>query len=136
MESATTTTSGNKRENLRWIILMLNCILLIGNYYAYDLPSALAPLLRPHLNQSNADFDYLIGLFYSVYSFPNIILPFISGHLIEVVGVKHVLIWLSVCVCLGQLLFFVGCMQKNIALMIAGRLVFGLCTWPESCRAP
>ena len=114
--------------HLRWIVLMMNCILLIGNYYAYDLPSALAPRLRTHLglDDDKERFAYLLGLFYSVYSLPNILLPFISGHLIERVGIKRVLVVLSVFVCSGQAMFAFGTATRQIWLMILGRMVFGV----------
>lgn len=28
-------------SQLRWMILFLNCLLMIGNYYCYDIPAAL-----------------------------------------------------------------------------------------------
>ena len=59
----------------RWTVLLLNCLLLMGNYYAYDNPAALSTLLQSHLSQlPKNEFDYTLGLFYSVYSVPNIIL--------------------------------------------------------------
>lgn len=55
--------------------MLLNCLLLMGNYYAYDNPAALSTLLQEHLSTlPKNEFDYTLGLFYSVYSVPNIVL--------------------------------------------------------------
>ena len=98
----------DSHSHLRWIVLSLNCFLLMGNYYAYDNPAALRTMLAEYLDESVNDptdadpFDYLFGLFYSVYSLPNIILPFLSGYWIDHLGPSRVLLFLSGCVCVGQ----------------------------------
>jgi MFS family permease len=116
-------------NHLRWLTLFLNCLILIGNYYAYDNPAALATLLRPYLKlpeEGGASFDFIFGLFYSAYSLPNVILPFLAGQLIDRLGVGRVLPGLSVCVCVGQALFLLGVKWRLIWLMLLGRTVFGI----------
>jgi hypothetical protein len=51
------------------------------NYYAYDLPASLNIPLKAYLNDTEASYQYHLNLFYSIYSFPNIFFPFISGTL-------------------------------------------------------
>ncbi len=110
----------------RWLVLMCNCMLLFGNYYAYDNPAALNTLLARYLGFPPATFDYTFGLLYAIYSFPNIILPFFSGFLIERLGAKLVLVVLSLCVCCGQALFALGVTVRSIPLMLCGRALFGI----------
>jgi hypothetical protein len=33
-------------SNLRWVILLLQCFILMGNYYAYDIPAAIKTQVR------------------------------------------------------------------------------------------
>ena len=64
---------------MRWVILILACLLLMGHYYAYDFPA----ILKQHImNDMNVDsFQY--NLLYSLYSIPNMFLPFIGGIIID-----------------------------------------------------
>ena len=109
-------------------MLGLNCVLLLGNYYAYDNPSALNPLLRQYLRPVIDDdaYQYLFGLLYSVYSLPNILLPFVSGYLVDRLGTAWVLMVFSFCVTAGQILFTIGVSLRSVPLMILGRVLFGI----------
>jgi hypothetical protein len=111
---------------LRWVVLLLNCLLLVGNYYAYDNPAALSTLLEAYLGWPKATYDYVFSLLYAVYSFPNIVLPFFSGYFIDRFGPKYVLLFLSICVCLGQAIFAIGVTTRQFWIMILGRITFGI----------
>ncbi|KAJ3060584.1 hypothetical protein HK102_009433, partial [Quaeritorhiza haematococci] len=113
-------------DSTRWLVLLLACLLLFGNYYAYDLPAALNIPLQTHLNETDATYEYQINIFYSVYSIPNVILPFITGWLVDVFGTKKLMLALSACVCLGQCLFALGVTFRMVWVMYLGRAVFGI----------
>ncbi|KAI3639386.1 hypothetical protein MIR68_002916 [Amoeboaphelidium protococcarum] len=122
------------RSHLRWIVLILNCTLLLGNYYAYDNPSALSPQLRQYLkpltgqNGSHSpSYETIFSLTYSVYSFPNLILPSITGLLIQITKAPAaILLTLSSLTVLGHLLYLFGVWKLSIPLMLVGRFVFGV----------
>ena len=67
----------NKSESTaRWAVLALGCVCLIANYYCYDNPSA----LMTQLEESTRMDDESFALTYSVYSLPNMVLPFFGGY--------------------------------------------------------
>ncbi|KAI9096985.1 major facilitator superfamily domain-containing protein [Phlyctochytrium arcticum] len=112
--------------HLRWAILMLTCTLLFGNYYAYDNPAALNKPLQEYLGHDYDSWQYELNLLYSVYSFPNMFLPFLGGQLVDRLDVKKVLIFFSAIVCMGQTLFAVGVSLKSFPIMLLGRVLFGI----------
>ncbi|KAF9429552.1 hypothetical protein BGZ94_010322 [Podila epigama] len=115
----------------RWLILSLSCLLLFGNYFAYDNPAALNTQLQEYLGLPYNDYQYLLSTLYSVYSLPNTILPFLFGHLIDRFGPQRVLFGLSGCVCFGQAIFSFGVQERQIWMMLVGRAIFGV--GGESC---
>ncbi|KAI3640319.1 hypothetical protein MIR68_001197 [Amoeboaphelidium protococcarum] len=125
---------GESRSHLRWIVLILNCTLLLGNYYAYDNPSALSPQLRQYLKpltgqngNRSPSYETIFSLTYSVYSFPNLILPSITGLLIQITKAPAaILLTLSSLTVLGHLLYLFGVWKLSIPLMLVGRFVFGV----------
>ncbi|KAL7750649.1 hypothetical protein RI367_003991 [Sorochytrium milnesiophthora] len=114
------------KARLRWVALSFCCLLLYGNYYAYDNPSALSVPLHDHLGISYDEFAYQLNLFYAVYSLPNIFLTLLSGPIMDRYGIKSVLLVLSTCVCTGQFLFAIGVQRKSFSWMLAGRVLFGI----------
>ena len=116
-----------KAGNLRWVILALSCFIMFGNYYAYDNPSALNRQLRTWMaDKSEAEFEFHLNLLYTVYSAPNIVLPFVAGRALDRYGSRYFLIWLSLLMCLGQTIFAVGVSYRSWTWMLFGRLIFGL----------
>ncbi|TPX36637.1 hypothetical protein SmJEL517_g01304 [Synchytrium microbalum] len=109
-----------------YLCLFFVCILLAGNYYAYDTPSSLNVPLREHLGSDYDTWQWQINLLYSVYSLPNIFLPLIGGFLIDRLGTTTMLLVFSALVCLGQALFAFGVSSKSFAIMLAGRILFGI----------
>jgi len=101
---------------------------MFGNYYAFDNPSALNRLLRGVLAPMGDEklFQYRLSLMYSVYSVPNIVLPFFVGRWLSRFGNRRVLIILSLLVTAGQSLVAFGIGRKHFGLALAGRIVFGL----------
>ncbi|KAI9141842.1 major facilitator superfamily domain-containing protein [Paraphysoderma sedebokerense] len=119
-------SNDTRKDYMRWISLFLSCMLLFGNYYAYDNPAALSLALQRHLELPYSVYQTYHSLFYSLYSFPNIILPLISGYLISKFGTAKILLILSSCVCLGQFLFCLGVWLQDVTWMLIGRVVFGI----------
>lgn len=63
---------------------------------------------------------------YSVYSYPNVILCFFGGFLIDgVFGIRLGAIIFAGLICLGQVIFASGALVNNFYLMMFGRFVFG-----------
>jgi MFS family permease len=131
----------------RWLVLVFISLAMFGNYYVYDCIGPLAPLL------SKQGFtDASIGLLQAIYSFPNIVMVLIGGVIIDRIGTKRsTLLFGSICFCgavvtawpdtpvlapLGSAVngllkifgwvFDVSHVEPRVAVMAAGRLLFGL----------
>lgn len=75
---------------------------------------------------SNLDnFEFYYNLMYSIYSFPNIILPFIGGIFIMKFGIRIMFIIYGASLVVGQFIFATGCYHNNIYVMLIGRMFFG-----------
>lgn len=57
----------------------LNGFCFIGSYFCYDNPAALEDVFEKGLNYTVTEFSLL----YSVYSWPNVVLCFVGGYLID-----------------------------------------------------
>lgn len=63
---------------------------------------------------------------YSLYAFPNVIVPLIGGMLIDKIGARIVLIiTCSICV-VGQAIYSFGGLENIFGVMLLGRIVFGI----------
>mmetsp|Transcript_20330 Transcript_20330/g.30528 ORF Transcript_20330/g.30528 Transcript_20330/m.30528 type:complete len:594 (+) Transcript_20330:76-1857(+) len=96
----------------------------------FDIPSALHEQLKDYLATTNGNVDdknyaMKFNLLYSVYSVPNIILPFFSGTVIDSLGAHYsALIFVSL-LFIGQSIFASGVQTKNYNIMLLGRLFYG-----------
>lgn len=116
-----------KAGNMRWLILALSCFIMFGNFYAYDNPSALNRQLKLWMaDKSAAEFEYHLNLLYTIYSAPNIILPFVVGRALDRYGSRSFLIGLSLLMCVGQAIFSMGVSYRTWFWMLIGRFIFGL----------
>lgn len=70
--------------------------------------------------------SYLFNLLYSIYALPNIILPAVGGILLEHKGRRCVMTWTATFVFLGQVVFTLGILLQQPAILVAGRLFLGL----------
>lgn len=70
--------------------------------------------------------SFEFNLLYSVYSFPNIILPLFGGYLVDYVGIRISIILFSSLLTIGQAIFAIGCDASSFPIAIIGRFVFGL----------
>ncbi|KAF4321703.1 hypothetical protein BBO99_00001683 [Phytophthora kernoviae] len=94
---------------VRWLVLFLSCLLMIGNYYCFDNPAALKSQLQQHFsNIPNARYEFLFNLLYTLYSIPNILLPFFGGVLVDRFGARVMLFAFSTAILAGQLIFATG----------------------------
>lgn len=124
----------NKSESgLRWLILCLTCIVMIGNYYCYDIPASLhtqlknyLPALSPDSRSNSNRFEILFSLLYSVYSVPNIFLPFLGGFFVDRFGVRICLLCFVFLILLGQGIFSYGLVYQSWGIMLFGRVIYGL----------
>ena len=122
-ESLVQSSSKSLHEtNWRYLALMLMCLLTFGRYFAYDNPQALETVLEADLNIDS--FQY--SLLYSVYSIPNIFLPFIGGVVVDYLGVRIGIFFFSIMIVMGQTLVCVGGYLQSYVIMIMGRILFGL----------
>ncbi len=90
---------------------------MIGNYYCYDNPSALSSQLKQYFADTKYGGDHwqtYFALLYSVYSFPNIVLPFFGGYLVDYIGVRVMLIVFCAFITAGQAVFALGGSLKSI----------------------
>lgn len=93
-----------------------------GSYFCFDNPGALQDNFKTDLQMSTSKFVLL----YSIYSWPNVILCFIGGFLLDsVFGVRLGTIIYMGLTLIGQLIFATGAMVNAFWLMMIGRFVFG-----------
>eukprot|EP00937_MAST-01D_sp_MAST-1D-sp2_P005672 g5672.t1 len=112
---------------VRWLVLVLTCTLMIGNYYCYDNPSALKEQLYERFagSMSRSEYEAKFSLLYSLYSFPNVVLPFFGGLLVDRFSARAALLLFGGLITLGQCLLALGCSLRSFPLMLVGRVVFG-----------
>ena len=113
----------NPRDtNLRWIVVIFASFLVFGNDYCYDLPQALETPLQKDFNIGEVEYNLL----YSVYSLPNILLPFVGGYILDYFGIKFGVLLYNFLIIVGQTLFTVGCYTESYRMLIIGRALFGI----------
>ncbi|CAG9767899.1 unnamed protein product [Ceutorhynchus assimilis] len=107
----------------RFIALIFMCFLGFGSYFCYDNPSALQERFKEDLNLTETQYTAL----YSIYSWPNVVMCFIGGFLIDrVFGIRagtNIFMGLTF---LGQLVFSLAAYLNHYWLMICGRFIFGI----------
>jgi MFS family permease len=107
----------------RYFTLFFMCCMGFGNYFAYDSPAALQEQITKDMDVSTAQFAQL----YAMYSWPNVILCFFGGFLIDrVFGIRWGAILFSVIILLGQVIVAMGALANAFWLMDVGRFVFGI----------
>lgn len=109
---------------LRWLILVLACLMMIGNYYCYDNPAALKSQIDDYMGNPG-DYETMFSLLYTVYSIPNIFLPFFGGYFVDKLGVRICLLVFTSFIAAGQVIFAFGLSIKSWPVMFIGRVVFG-----------
>nr|AAW25795.1 SJCHGC00668 protein [Schistosoma japonicum] len=112
-----------RRRPHRYIVLFFICFLCFGSYFCYDNPSALQDVFLSSLEMTRIEFMNL----YAFYSWPNVVLSFVGGFLIDrVFGISWGSIIFSMFVLVGQILFGIGAYFGSIPTMYFSRLIFGI----------
>lgn len=133
----------------RWKIMLLLCFGLFGSYYVFDIPAATEGAMQsavegnagadrcvngtnvPPSNSATATFNTDFNLLYSVYSWPNIILPFFGGYISDRLGVRLMAVAFTGLIAIGQAITTLGSTylttnsQAAWVTMWVGRTVFG-----------
>ena len=117
-----------KKDKARWVILSFSVFLLFGSYYCFELPAALKDSLEIKFSKhlSADEYEYFFNSLFSIYSLPNIVLPFLNGYLIDRMGLRKVLFTLVLLVAVGQVFFAFTISIENFTLMIFARFIFGI----------
>ncbi|XP_005182702.1 major facilitator superfamily domain-containing protein 1 [Musca domestica] len=107
----------------RFLALIFMCLLGFGSYFCYDNPGALQEVFKEELNITSTQFSMI----YSIYSWPNVVLCFVGGFLIDrVFGIRLGTIIYLFILLIGQLLFATGGLMNTFWIMIVGRFIFGI----------
>lgn len=120
------TDNPSKQDNsgpMRFLALFFMCLLGFGSYFCYDNPGAIQENFTEDMGLTTTEFTLL----YAVYSWPNVILCFVGGFLIDrVFGVKFGTVLYAFIVVIGQLVFAFGAYSNSFGLMLVGRFIFGI----------
>ncbi|KZC04201.1 Major facilitator superfamily domain-containing protein 1, partial [Dufourea novaeangliae] len=112
-----------KKLPFRVLGLALMCLLGFGSYFCFDNPGALQDNFKTDLQMSTSKFVLL----YSIYSWPNIILCFIGGFLLDsIFGIRFGTVIYMGLTLIGQIIFATGATINAFWLMMLGRFVFGI----------
>jgi MFS family permease len=114
----------SSESTLRWIVLLATCLVMTGVYYSLDIPAALHQPLKDYMDV-DSNFELHFNLLYTVYSFPNVILPFFGGSLVDRYGSAVCSIAFAVLCALGQTVFALGATYRSWNIMLAGRTIYG-----------
>ena len=125
--------SSFRKTKWRWFALFLACFIVLGSYFCYDNPNALSKELKQKVTHDGSN-EIKYNQLYSIYSYPNMILPLFGGVLIDKIGLNFATIFFSILLVIGQAVFavsgYMGTEDRNnnfpYILALIGRFVFGL----------
>ena len=111
--------------SFRVLLLCCICTITFGTYWINDAPAALYTQFQGWFgegftNESNANL-------FAVYSYPNVVLPFVCGVLVDkYLGVRWgTMLFVSLST-VGELIFCSGVSMKDYNVALIGRFVIGL----------
>lgn len=108
-------------------VLICICLLTFGSYWVYDTPGAIFAQLQAWFGGESEYTSSQNLLLYSIYSWPNTVLAFFGGYIIDrITGVRLGSIMFCALILVGQAMFAFGVQYRMYYLCVAGRLVFGL----------
>ena len=117
-------------RTFRVIVLLFICLITFGSYFSYDNPGAIE---KPYKLVMGRNQTSGYALLYSIYSWPNVFLPFLGGWLIDnVFGLRRGALICCLLVLAGNALVAIGpavgspASTVTFAIAIAGRFIFGL----------
>ncbi|MES1911864.1 MAG: hypothetical protein MHM6MM_004229, partial [Cercozoa sp. M6MM] len=76
-------------SKFRWVVLALSCFAMFGTYFCNDLP----PPLKAYMTGEKGIGETSFNMFFSLYSFPNMILPLLGGAVVDRLGANFC-VWL------------------------------------------
>ena len=134
--SSPITTAFKKMDSksYRFTILALNCLLTLGSYYCFDMPSNLENQIKDQIigkfDEDNVNLYY--NYFYLVYSWTNMIMSLVAGVMVDKLGrEKCMYLFVTECV-IGAAIYALGAYLINVeaeyryGIMFLGRFIFGL----------
>lgn len=113
------------RSHFRWFVLFVVSFVMLSNLYCNNFVS-IQDELSTQFGLTSVEY---LSLF-SIYSFPNIVLPILGGILIDKIDAECGTLIFLVIQIVGQSFFAVACSlspyHHNYELMLSGRFFFGL----------
>ena len=116
----------------KWRLLILFCFMPFGTYYIYDFPSSIGTgegaTIQTRFAEHGKTYNQQMNqAMFSVYSYPNTVLAFFGGILIDrLLGLRRsVLLFTSLVLC-GSVIFYVGVLTVEYPVILLGRMIFGL----------
>ena len=108
--------------------MIICCLTPFGAYYILDNVGVTYDTLKKQFEKKYTEkkFDFYFSLLYSIYSFPNIILPLLGGILILKIGFYNCYLLFSLLILIGQIIVVIGLRNTNMIIMLIGRFIFGL----------
>ncbi|KAJ3283346.1 hypothetical protein HDU79_009165, partial [Rhizoclosmatium sp. JEL0117] len=97
-----------------------------GTYFAYDAPASLNIQLQKYLGLEYAEWQFVLGQLFVMYSLPNTFLPFFGGKLTDRFGCRLVLLFCCLATLTGQVMVNIGLFVKEVKLVLLGRFIFGI----------
>lgn len=114
------------KSPLRWPVLVLACLMLVGSYYCFDIPSALKTQLNDYMQDPAKQYETDFALMYTLYAAPNVLLPFFGGYFVDRFGVGLCLLIFTSLIAVGQVAVTIGFIAKSWPIIFLGRLIFAL----------
>ncbi|KAI0214202.1 Major facilitator superfamily domain-containing protein 1 [Lamellibrachia satsuma] len=112
-----------RRPLHKYLVLIIMCFLSFGSYFCYDNPAALATQMETDLGITTGSYMLL----YAWYSWPNVVLCWFGGILIDrVLGLRLGAMVFAGFVTAGQVVFALGAYLNKFWLMELGRFIFGV----------
>jgi len=111
----------------RWIVLGFIMWLTFGSYWVFDTPGAIFKQLQTWFGGEDKYTSADNLNLYSVYSYPNTILCFFGGFIIDrITGLRMGAILFCGLILLGESIFAVGIQVEQYYMCLVGRFIFGL----------
>jgi MFS family permease len=110
-----------------YFVLLFIMFITFGSYWVFDAPGAILTQLQTWFGGPDKYTRSMNLNLYSVYSYPNMILCFFGGYIIDrITGVRLGSIIFCGFILLGEMMFCLGIQFKIYYLALVGRFVFGL----------
>ena len=137
-EANTTNTNENsdaaKLKHLRWCVLPFIMMTSFGTYYIVDFPATIGTghhtshTIESKFRRAGLVYtDTMNKNLYTVYNYPNMVLPLFGGFLIDrVLCIRKAMLLCGTLITLGSLLFWLGVVYCSYPTILIGRVMFSL----------